>query len=201
MDIIMPGMDGLTATKEILKSQKDVTIIAMTSNISADDVASYFANGTCHLLAMLPVLTRWVGMIDLIAKPFTRLALRGLLEKRLAHMMHPVVGQDGSDGEASTWSAQAIAVSTAPEGMNLSPTGFVNSFHSVLDMMRIPLKSNLQDHIEAKAKIEPLRAITNGEVDLPQAHIGQRRDISRISGGAGEGRAQKRQHVQGKRRR
>ena len=48
MDIIMPGMDGLTATREILRTEKNVMIIAMTSNISVNDVASYFENGTYH---------------------------------------------------------------------------------------------------------------------------------------------------------
>ncbi len=45
MDIIMPSMDGIAATKEIRKIDKTVVIIAMTSNVKKDDINLYVRNG------------------------------------------------------------------------------------------------------------------------------------------------------------
>lgn len=45
MDIIMPHLDGVSATVCIRETRPDIPIIAMTSNIRADDIDMYFRYG------------------------------------------------------------------------------------------------------------------------------------------------------------
>ncbi len=56
MDIQMPVMNGLEATKEIRKTNKALPIIAMTANVMQDDIETYLEN----------------GMDDHVPKPFTK---------------------------------------------------------------------------------------------------------------------------------
>jgi len=45
MDIIMPNLDGVSATVCIRQKLPDIPIVAMTSNIRADDIDMYFRYG------------------------------------------------------------------------------------------------------------------------------------------------------------
>lgn len=45
MDVIMPQLDGVSATSLIRKIRSDIPIIAMTSNIKADEIDLYFRHG------------------------------------------------------------------------------------------------------------------------------------------------------------
>lgn len=45
MDIIMPKLDGISATIYIRSVNPHVPIIAMTSNIRAEDMATYYQWG------------------------------------------------------------------------------------------------------------------------------------------------------------
>ena len=45
MDIIMPHLDGVSATVCIREIRANLPIIAMTSNIRADDIDMYFRYG------------------------------------------------------------------------------------------------------------------------------------------------------------
>lgn len=45
MDIIMPHLDGVSATVCIREQRPQIPIIAMTSNIRADDIDMYFRYG------------------------------------------------------------------------------------------------------------------------------------------------------------
>ena len=45
MDIIMPNLDGVSATVCIKETRPNIPIIAMTSNIRADDIDMYFRYG------------------------------------------------------------------------------------------------------------------------------------------------------------
>jgi osomolarity two-component system response regulator SKN7 len=45
MDIIMPNMDGVSATAMIRLSSPEVPVVAMTSNIRQDDIQTYFNFG------------------------------------------------------------------------------------------------------------------------------------------------------------
>lgn len=49
MDIIMPNVDGVSATVYIRGVSPDVPIIAMTSNIRADEIAHYYQFGEWSL--------------------------------------------------------------------------------------------------------------------------------------------------------
>jgi osomolarity two-component system response regulator SKN7 len=45
MDIIMPTLDGVSATHLIRQTDPTIPIIAMTSNIRSDDISLYFNHG------------------------------------------------------------------------------------------------------------------------------------------------------------
>ena len=45
MDIIMPNLDGVSATHLIRQFDNATPIVAMTSNIRSDDISMYFQHG------------------------------------------------------------------------------------------------------------------------------------------------------------
>lgn len=50
MDIIMPRLDGVSATMYIRQHCPSIPIIAMTSNIRPDEVNGYFEHGESSLM-------------------------------------------------------------------------------------------------------------------------------------------------------
>ncbi|ODV91177.1 hypothetical protein CANCADRAFT_31904 [Tortispora caseinolytica NRRL Y-17796] len=70
MDIMMPNLDGVSATNLIRQFDQLTPIISMTSNVQTGDVMNYFSN----------------GMNDVLAKPFTKDGLKGILDKHLIHL-------------------------------------------------------------------------------------------------------------------
>ena len=50
MDIIMPHVDGISATVYIRAVNQHVPIIAMTSNIRAEDISTYYHWGKYSLI-------------------------------------------------------------------------------------------------------------------------------------------------------
>jgi signal transduction histidine kinase len=74
MDVHMPGMDGLEATREIRKIEKDrktahpVPIIAMTATIYEEDIRNFFEQ----------------GMNDYLGKPFKPVDLAQVIEKNIS---------------------------------------------------------------------------------------------------------------------
>ncbi|KXJ90177.1 HSF-type DNA-binding-domain-containing protein [Microdochium bolleyi] len=71
MDIVMPQLDGVSATAMIREVQPNIPIIAMTSNINQQDLEMYF---------------HW-GMRDVLAKPFTKDGMIGKLRRHLASFL------------------------------------------------------------------------------------------------------------------
>lgn len=67
MDIVMPQLDGVSATAMIRDVAPRIPIIAMTSNINQQDLEMYF---------------HW-GMRDVLAKPFTKDGMIGKLKRHL----------------------------------------------------------------------------------------------------------------------
>ncbi|GME80664.1 unnamed protein product [Ambrosiozyma monospora] len=75
MDIVMPNLDGASATKIIRNFDKDTPIIAMTGNYQHDDLLTYLNH----------------GMTDILAKPFGKEDLYQILEKHQMDkkLIHP----------------------------------------------------------------------------------------------------------------
>ncbi|KAG8987843.1 kinase-regulated stress-responsive transcription factor skn7 [Tulasnella sp. 427] len=70
MDIVMPKLDGVSATSLIRQFDHMTPIISMTSNNKPNDVVTYYSS----------------GMNDILPKPFTRESLFTMLEKHLMHL-------------------------------------------------------------------------------------------------------------------
>ncbi|KAL8276848.1 hypothetical protein RQP46_010779 [Phenoliferia psychrophenolica] len=70
MDIVMPNLDGVSATSLIRQFDPMTPIISMTSNSGPNDIMTYFSH----------------GMNDILPKPFTKEGLLGMLEKHLIHL-------------------------------------------------------------------------------------------------------------------
>ncbi|KAG6024804.1 hypothetical protein E4U41_001681 [Claviceps citrina] len=71
MDIIMPRLDGVSATMYIRQRCPSTPIIAMTSNIRPDEVNGYFEH----------------GMNGVLAKPFTKEGMLKSIKTNLAHLL------------------------------------------------------------------------------------------------------------------
>jgi len=78
MDIIMPNLDGVSATHLVRQFDQSTPIIAMTSNIRSDDISMYFQH----------------GMNDVLPKPFTKEGLLAMLEKHLSHLKKQSAGME-----------------------------------------------------------------------------------------------------------
>ncbi|PPQ68077.1 hypothetical protein CVT24_002941 [Panaeolus cyanescens] len=70
MDIVMPKLDGVSATNLIRKFDQGTPIISMTSNSKPNDLVTYYSS----------------GMNDILSKPFTKEGLLDMLEKHLMHL-------------------------------------------------------------------------------------------------------------------
>ncbi|KAI8979637.1 hypothetical protein BDF20DRAFT_913177 [Mycotypha africana] len=71
MDIMMPRLDGISATRNIRQYDTWTPIISMTSNITEQDIQQYFMS----------------GMTDVLPKPFNQGSLGTLLERYCAHLV------------------------------------------------------------------------------------------------------------------
>ncbi|KAL9931989.1 hypothetical protein V8E36_009050 [Tilletia maclaganii] len=70
MDIVMPNLDGVSATSLIRQFDPRTPIISMTSNSQPNELLTYMQN----------------GMTDVLPKPFTKEGLLNMLEKHLIHL-------------------------------------------------------------------------------------------------------------------
>ncbi|KAF7359173.1 Response regulatory domain-containing protein [Mycena sanguinolenta] len=70
MDIVMPKLDGVSATSMIRKFDPQTPIISMTSNSRPNEIMTYYSS----------------GMNDILPKPFTKEGLFDMLEKHLTHL-------------------------------------------------------------------------------------------------------------------
>ena len=70
MDIVMPNLDGVSATSLIREFDPRTPIISMTSNSAPNELLSYMSS----------------GMNDVLPKPFTKDGLLNMLEKHLIHL-------------------------------------------------------------------------------------------------------------------
>ncbi|KAJ2920602.1 hypothetical protein H1R20_g16492, partial [Candolleomyces eurysporus] len=70
MDIVMPKLDGVSATSMIRKFDTGTPIISMTSNSKPNEIMTYYSS----------------GMNDILPKPFSKQGLFDMLEKHLNHL-------------------------------------------------------------------------------------------------------------------
>ncbi|QRW16098.1 HSF-type DNA-binding domain protein [Rhizoctonia solani] len=70
MDIVMPKMDGISATSLIRRFDHMTPIISMTSNSKPNEIMTYYSS----------------GMNDILPKPFSKEGLFEMLEKHLMHL-------------------------------------------------------------------------------------------------------------------
>ncbi|TDL24878.1 hypothetical protein BD410DRAFT_785604 [Rickenella mellea] len=70
MDIVMPKLDGVSATSLIRQFDHMTPIISMTSNSKPNEIMTYYSH----------------GMNDILPKPFTKEGLLSMLEKHLTHL-------------------------------------------------------------------------------------------------------------------
>ncbi|KAK5995727.1 Transcription factor SKN7 [Cladobotryum mycophilum] len=105
MDIIMPRLDGVSATMYIRQQCPSTPVIAMTSNIRPDEVNGYFEH----------------GMNGVLAKPFTK---EGMLKSVKTHLQHLLKTPPQADsGHGST----GFMIGNVPY---LNPTGNPIKFES-----------------------------------------------------------------------
>ncbi|TPX67365.1 hypothetical protein SpCBS45565_g03786 [Spizellomyces sp. 'palustris'] len=71
MDIVMPNLDGVTATNRIRQFDQLTPIISMTSNTTENDCMTYLAN----------------GMNDILAKPFNKHSMLSMIERYCNHLV------------------------------------------------------------------------------------------------------------------
>lgn len=108
MDIIMPQLDGVSATAMIRMVAPRIPIIAMTSNIRQEDIQTYFQ----------------FGMNDVLAKPFTRDGMVRILKKHLSYMLKDPQSQGlSSDEQNQTVGAPGPGPHQGSQGFAGQPTG------------------------------------------------------------------------------
>ncbi|KAF9919558.1 kinase-regulated stress-responsive transcription factor skn7 [Linnemannia zychae] len=122
MDIMMPKLDGVSATTQIRQFDAMTPIISMTSNTTANDIMTYFAN----------------GMNDILPKPFSKDSLLSMLEKHCQHLRYLKLGTSllelSNSGSGPNMNSQTNRLlvsnrqgdSTDIESMSFSLPGFQN---------------------------------------------------------------------------
>ncbi|KAI1317093.1 kinase-regulated stress-responsive transcription factor skn7 [Mortierella claussenii] len=120
MDIMMPKLDGVSATTQIRQFDAMTPIISMTSNTTPHDIMTYFNN----------------GMNDILPKPFSKTSLLSMLEKHCQHLRYlklgsslleviPNSGDSNSNGQESRLMlSHRQGDPSEAEGMGFSLTGF-----------------------------------------------------------------------------
>jgi osomolarity two-component system, response regulator SKN7 len=126
MDIIMPNLDGVSAC-HLIRQFDNTPIIAMTSNIRADDISMYFQHGKLHNLVP-GECADWIGMNDVLPKPFTKEGLLNMLEKHLGHLKKPDF--DMIPQSASTMAQHSTAHSIKDESSPAHSPSTMSNWHS-----------------------------------------------------------------------
>ena len=90
MDIMMPNLDGVSATTRIRQFDQFTPIISMTSNITENDCMTYLAN----------------GINDILVKPFNKSALLGMIQRHCADRIHGALPFSDLAGKITDISAE-----------------------------------------------------------------------------------------------
>ena len=116
MDIVMPNLDGASATSVIRSFDADTPIVAMTGSYRKDDLLNYLNH----------------GMTDILAKPFTKKDLHDILRKHIA---------TGLPSESPLMQSQARLESQTVPSYPLQP-----SQHSTQQHMQQQQQQQQQQH-------------------------------------------------------
>ncbi|KAI8384758.1 HSF-type DNA-binding-domain-containing protein [Radiomyces spectabilis] len=116
MDIVMPNLDGVSATRNIRQYDAYTPIISMTSNFTDNDIIEYVGS----------------GMTDILPKPFSKSTLYNILEKYCAHLkaIQQVQGIDQTviqRGLKSLGLLQGMPSSTQSDGPSASSSSSSSS--------------------------------------------------------------------------
>ncbi|KAF6805350.1 HSF-type DNA-binding protein [Colletotrichum sojae] len=107
MDIVMPQMDGVSATQLIREVHPDVPVVAMTSNIRPEDISHYF---------------NW-SLNDVLAKPFTKDGMLRILRKHVPHLLKNAPPDDLAVGHgAAQLHANNMSMPTMNPGVKFDTT-------------------------------------------------------------------------------
>ncbi|KAM0792612.1 hypothetical protein ACM66B_005273 [Microbotryomycetes sp. NB124-2] len=144
MDIVMPNLDGVSATSLIRQFDPMTPIISMTSNSGPNDIMTYFSH----------------GMNDILPKPFTKEGLLGMLEKHLIHLkvMQQMAEIPRALGFTDNQIQDALAVSTlGEEGTIMNPFSSMGiSDHDYVEMLQgIALEKNGKRELEVVSTVDP----------------------------------------------
>ncbi|KAI0064513.1 hypothetical protein BV25DRAFT_1914227 [Artomyces pyxidatus] len=88
MDIVMPKLDGVSATSLIRQFDHMTPIISMTSNSKPNEIMTYYHSGEYPRGPPFSAADprHLTGMNDILPKPFTKEGLLEMLEKHLMHL-------------------------------------------------------------------------------------------------------------------
>lgn len=168
MDIIMPHLDGISATVCIRGGGWTGPVVAMTSNIRADDIEMYFKYGKCESVGRGPSkastssedsrrgrrrarrkgeygrngANKHTGMNDVLPKPFTKEGMLRSLEKHLQQFKRgyngPPPTHHASVGIQSQQQAQQQAQVQAAQQQQAQANAQAQSFYPQAQIMNGP---------------------------------------------------------------
>ncbi|KAJ3335063.1 hypothetical protein HDU93_006580 [Gonapodya sp. JEL0774] len=111
MDIVMPHVDGVTATTQIRQFDTTTPIISMTSNTTEHDCITYITS----------------GMTDILPKPFNRDALLKVIQTYCPHLLKtPMTSASPSHHSTGRTSSESFH-STAPLGSEPAARHIMNA--------------------------------------------------------------------------
>ncbi|GAA6011535.1 hypothetical protein JCM11491_004680 [Sporobolomyces phaffii] len=142
MDIVMPNLDGVSATSMIRQFDSTTPIVSMTSNSGPNDVMTYFSH----------------GMTDVLPKPFTKQNLRGMLDRHLPHLK--LIQQLAEVPRALGFSTDEVRDAVAQSVFTATTTGEdqsqPNPFQSmgISDSDYLDILTNIATNNEGAMKLE-----------------------------------------------
>lgn len=137
MDIVMPNLDGATATSIVRSFDNHTPIIAMTGNIEDQDLLTYLQH----------------GMNDILAKPFTRNDLHSMLVRYLKDRV-PLCEQKESLGRSNNSQLSPNMIQTTPHITTGSPGKQNTSISPTLSTPRLQQSQQIHPPLQQPASID-----------------------------------------------
>lgn len=153
MDIVMPNLDGASATSIIRQFDPNTPIISMTSNSGPSELINYMG----------------AGMTDILPKPFTKEGLLNMLEKHLLHLkaQRGMSVSVGAPEQQQPPAAKALSPSPVAPGPGATPSNGAAGLNATEDASLNPLAGMGFTDEEYVAMLQNLIASgTGGDEDL-----------------------------------